>query len=206
MHLAIGDARCSLESAVVADGPTSFHIWNDTVLPNPFSNGTNITAAILYNSNYLALNGDNPATVRQGAQYEDAGAAAFDGATIASNATDLDTAAYGTYEIHYNATKDCGLLDTAIRTVEVTDATGPVFASAALSVKTGRDDNHILTSPVHASAADLSKIYASDAGQASEIALAGAAFDSAAPNLNSSIYDAHSGTAESDPLDDRAAA
>ena len=123
VHLAIGDARCSIESAEAADGPTSFHLWDDAVLPKPFSNGTNTTAAILYNSNYLKLNGADAATVRQGDSYRDAGAETPDGATVRSNATDLDTSVPGTFEIHYNATKGCGELDSAIRTVEVTEAT-----------------------------------------------------------------------------------
>ena len=183
VHLAIGDARCSFEHAATPPGgAASFHAWTDSVLPNPFSEGVNITTAILYNSNYLTLIGGDSIAVSQGVPYADAGTATPDGATIASNATDLDTSNLGTYKIHYNATKGCGLLDTAVRTVEVRVTTMPVFASATLDEST-RMLTITFVETIDISAADPAKLYVSDAGT-SGVSLRGAAFDQGASDSN----------------------
>ena len=185
VYVAVGDARCSIAAAQATRGNTgSFYKWNQTVFPSPpFSNGANITAAILYNSNYLTLNGNSTVTVQQGDAYADEGAFTPDNATVASNATALDASTAGTYEIHYNATKGCGLLDTATRTVDVLerDIIEPSFVSAALNVGT-REMTITFDETVRVSGADLTKLHVSDAGQAGAVSLSGADFNRTAPD------------------------
>ena len=178
VHLAIGDARCSLKDAGTVGGIASFYNWRDSVLPNQLSPGGSTNAAVLYNSNYLTLTGNDVVTIEQGSAYVDAGASTPDGADIVSNATDIDTAIAGTYKIQYEAVKGCNVLDTAIRTVNVADILGPVFESAALDRDT-REMTVTFNEKIDVSDTDLTKIYVSDAGQANEVALAGAAFDDA---------------------------
>ena len=129
----------------------------------------------------MALKGDDTVTVRQGSAYDDPGAVTSDNATIVSNATNIDTAVPGTYKIHYNATKGCNVLDTVIRTVNVPDILGPAFESATLNRDTG-EMTVTFNEIIDISATDLARMYVSDAGEANQIRLAGAAFDGTAPD------------------------
>ena len=181
LHITFENKRCSFSTRTPAWAGIDAHVWHSSIIVNPFPySGAKTDVAILYNSNYLKLNGADAATVRQGDSYTDEGAETPDGATVTSNASRVDTSVPGTYKIHYNAAKGCGVLDTAIRTVEVTDAS-PSFAFASLNTRTG-GMTIAFDEKIHASAADLTKMHVSETGQANEVALTGADFDSAAPN------------------------
>ena len=185
LHLVMGDKRCSFANSYPGGGNTPNHFWPESIHggnPNdPFSRGANTNVAVLYNANYLTLNGDNPATVQQGSQYADAGAATPDGADISSNATDLGTSSPGTYKIQYNATKGCGLLGTAVRTVVVADSTPPAFVAAALDQDTGKL-TITFDKTIDVDAADLTMMHVSDAGRSSQVSLNGAGFNRTAPD------------------------
>ena len=139
VYVVLGNIRCS---PAVADAGSSY-VWTYRIGSSPFSDDSDTIVAVLYNENYLTLNGPDTVTLAQGASYVDQGATTPDGAIVRSNATDLDTSISGTHKIKYTATKGCNTLDTAIRTVEVQDTTKPSFASAALDYDTREMDNHI---------------------------------------------------------------
>ena len=74
--------------------------------------------------------------------------------------------------------------DDGIQIVNITarpDVQSPSFASASLNTETG-EMTITFDEKIHASAADLSKMHVSEAGQTNEVALTGADFDSAVPN------------------------
>ena len=182
LYIAMGDARCVFSAADAWTGTPQFHAWSNAILARPFSNGADTRVTLLYNENYLTLNGDAAVTLAQGANYADAGASTPDGATITDNSDDVDTEKPGAYRIQYNAIKGCGVIDTAVRTVEVErDDTGPSLASATLDLDTG-EMTITFDETIDVSATDLTKMHVSDAGEADEVALAGANFDSAAAN------------------------
>ena len=182
-YITFGNKRCSFSTGATATwGGVRAHAWHNPPLADPLSTGASTGVAILYNTDYLTLNGPDTVTIPEGASYQEAGHATPDGAAVTSNATDLDTSVPGIHKIQYNATKGCGLLDTAIRTVEVQDAP-PAFASASLDYRT-RELIIIFNKKIDISATDLAKIYVSDAGRNNEVSLDGAAFDNSTSDSN----------------------
>ncbi len=182
LHIAIDDKRCSFSAADAdRDEMTLYHSWPESILANPFSDGESTAAAILYNSNYLTLDGSAIVSILQGSAYEDAGASTPDGAAVASNASAITSALpAGAYKIQYNATKGCGLLDAAVRTVvvEASETTPPEFASAALDEST-RVMTIAFSETIDVSATILARMHVNDAGQANAFSLETADFDDA---------------------------
>ena len=184
LYITMDDARCVFSEATEWPGNSNFYAWDTTLLAKPFSVGANTDVTLLYNQNYLSLNGASLVVVEKDAQYEDAGASAPDGATITDNSTNINTATPGTYTIQYTATKGCGVLDTAVRTIVVEERdTDPSFESAALDTNTGVM-NVTFSKTINVSAVQLARLYVSDANEENTVSLSGAAFDSAGPNSN----------------------
>ena len=181
LYIAIDDKRCSFSTAGIEGGGNPYHAWYNRFLSNPYRAGTNSTVAILYNENYLTLNGSDTVIIPVGSQYREAGYTTPEETSVTSNATGIDTSVSGTHKIQYKATKGCGTLDTAVRTVEVVDDAKPAFASAELNRISGEMTIRF-DKKIDASAANLALMYASDAGQTNEVSLGGAEFDRAAPD------------------------
>jgi len=78
----------------------------------------------------ITISGDNPATVKQGETYTDAGATAVDAVdgnvTVTTSGT-VDTSTAGSYTITYTASDSKGNEVTATREVIVVDTTPPVI-------------------------------------------------------------------------------
>ena len=94
----------------------------------------------------------------------------------------------GAYTITYTASKGCGELDTAVRTVTVEpDTTNrPVFASATLNKTSG---NMIITfdRTIRVAATDLTRMSVHEAGGGVNVLLQDAEFDRMSPNSDT-IY------------------
>ena len=78
----------------------------------------------------ITINGDNPATVELGNNYNDAGATAVDSngnSLNVSSTGNVNTNIVGTYTITYTATDSEGRVSIATRTVVVIDSTPPVY-------------------------------------------------------------------------------
>ena len=137
MYVVMGELRCSLSAART---DSSSHAWIYVDPTSTFSNGADTYAAILHNENYLSILGNDAVSIQQGDAYMDAGAATPDGADIAKS-TDLDTMTPGNYTIQYTATKGCGVLDTAVRTIEVEAQVTPNRPPTAPMTTGGTDEN-----------------------------------------------------------------
>ena len=183
LYITIENKRCSFSTQETNYGSNAY-VWFNPPLARLFHDKRDTDVTILYNENYLTLNGNATVTVMQGDAYSDAGASTSDGVIPASNATNLDTTVPGNYTIQYTASKGCDVLDTAIRTVVVQgagDETKPSFASAALDYDT-REMKITFDEIINVTAADLTKMHVSDAGQSNEVSLGGADFNSTAPD------------------------
>ena len=183
LYAVLDDKRCSFSAAWDVASPLgNVHRWDNHVVDFPFADSQDTDVAIIRNPDYLTLNGNSTVTVQQGDAYADAGAATPDGATIANN-TDLDTLVPGNYTIQYTASKGCGVLDTAARTivVEADKTAKPEFAYATLDQDTG-EMTIAFDVTINVNATDLTKMHVSDAGQSNEVPLDGAGFNRTAPD------------------------
>jgi len=100
----------------------------------------------------ITIQGINPVSIGEGANYTDAGATAFDtvdGTVAVTSTGNVDTNTIGTYTITYTTTDAAGNSDTATRTINVTaaplvaDTTAPVITlNGASSVSIVESTNY----------------------------------------------------------------
>ena len=75
----------------------------------------------------ITLSGNNPYVVERGTTYNDPGATADTGETVAVNTSQLNMSTIGSYVVYYSATDAAGNTGTATRTVTVQDTRAPVI-------------------------------------------------------------------------------
>ena len=137
----------------------------------------------------ITVTGDNPLVHERGEPYDDPGATADDGSTVFADLSQLNVTVTGDYIVTYTATDSNNNTGTANRTVQVRDTTPPAFVSATLDQSAG-ELTITFSETIDVSETDLSRIYASESGEANGSALSGARFDSGRGRLEFRIIDA----------------